>query len=300
MDVASKDAKSQPPLVPASTQLKHMPDVVVLNIFDMLLDDDDVAGYLERVEEGYDVRKECSPDCRHSRGVQNATNLARVCMWFYNIVWYITCSNLAPMSSKKPTWTSITNSTATQYRKWIHRSSAPSREPLPLPMGANPLFFALRGSFDSDNRDSWEATSTRYCRSGTGSFVANDASGSRLETVKALIEAGSSLVTCEKDKVHALHQACAYRDLDVAQFLLDEVGVDPNTEDSKGNTPLHYMAANHQYDPSYNPCYYRIDKSHGPRRRIQDIVNLLIDKGSNLDSKNIDGRTPTDCGFTIY
>ncbi|KXH27636.1 hypothetical protein CSAL01_04507 [Colletotrichum salicis] len=163
-------------------------------------------------------------------------------------------------------------------------------------MDANPLFFALRGSFDSDNRKLWEATSTRYCRFGTGPFVAYDASGSRLEIVKALIKAGSSLVTREKDKVHALHQACAYRDLDVAQFLLDEVGVDPNTEDSKGNTPLHYVASN-QYDPSYNPCCYRIDKSHEPKRRTQDIVNLPIDRGSNLDSKNIDGRTPTDCGL---
>ncbi|KXH27635.1 hypothetical protein CSAL01_04506 [Colletotrichum salicis] len=86
MDVASKDATCQPPLASAATQLEYMPDVLVLNIVDMLLDDDDVAGYLERVEEGYDVCKECSPDCRRSRGVHNATDLARICMRFYNIV----------------------------------------------------------------------------------------------------------------------------------------------------------------------------------------------------------------------
>ncbi|KAK0377969.1 hypothetical protein CLIM01_04705 [Colletotrichum limetticola] len=160
-------------------------------------------------------------------------------------------------------------------------------------MGANPLFFALRGSFDSENRALWEATSTKHYRFGTEPFVADDTSGSRLDIVKALIKARSSLVTREKDKVHALHQACAYRDVDVVRFLLEEVGVDPNTRDSKGDTALHYVAANQSYAFNIDAAPHR----HDLLRRTQEIVNLLIDKGSNINAQNVDGQSPADIGL---
>ncbi|KAG7038635.1 ankyrin repeat protein [Colletotrichum scovillei] len=112
-----------------------------------------------------------------------------------------------------------------------------------------------------------------------------NATGKDLHIVKALIKAGSSLLTRERGKVHALHQACAYRDVEVARFLLEEMEVDPNTRDSKGDTSLHYVAAsNYEFDP-----------------RTQKIVNLLIDKGAKVDAQNADGQSPADIGlYTEY
>ncbi|EXF86458.1 hypothetical protein CFIO01_00155 [Colletotrichum fioriniae PJ7] len=184
MDNASKGATSQPSPVSKVTQLAYMPDVVVLNVVDMLLNDDDIAGYFESDEE-------CSDVCT----------------------------------------------------------------------AANP--------------------------------EADDTSGSRLEIVKALIKAGSSLVTREKGKVHALHQACAYRDVGVARFLLEEVGVDPNTRDSKGDTAFHYVASNQSYAFHTNTASNR----HDLLRRTQEIVNLLIEKGSNINAQNVDGQSPADIGL---
>ncbi|KAK1499797.1 hypothetical protein CABS01_10195 [Colletotrichum abscissum] len=404
MDDASKDATSQPSPVSEVTQLAYMPDVVVLNIVDMLLNDGDIPGYLESDEERYDVCTAANPEGMRSWGVQNATNLAKVCMRFYNIVSPAVfrhdiqhrCASSLLLSAKRnnldgvlaslrhganinqtdqslmhveeteimeehrfecllfPVKTSLTAlhwaslygykelvhhllkfgadvqhradlgfyhyfscdpyencwkeyetdmddphralfcATKAEYKKSIDRSSAQSqRETLPSPMGANPLFFALRGSFDSENRALWEATSTEYYRFGTEPFVADDISGSRLDIVKALIKAGSSLVTREKDKVHALHQACAYRDVDVVRFLLEEVGVDPNTRDSKGDTALHYVAANQSYTFIIDAASHR----HDLLQRTQEIVNLLIDKGSNINAQNIDGQSPADIGL---
>ncbi|KAK7443116.1 hypothetical protein Landi51_09319 [Colletotrichum acutatum] len=359
MDNASKDATSQPSPVSEVTQLAYMPDVVVLNMVDMLLNDDDISGYLESDEERSDVWTAASSEGRRSWGVQNAINLAKVSTRFYNIVspavfrhdiqhrfasslllsakrnnldgvsaslrhganinqtdqslmhieereimeehrfeclllpvkTFLTALHWASLygykdlvhhllksgadvqhradlgfyhySARDP-WEhesclreyetdmedpqrALFCATKAEYLNSMYRSSAQSQEPLPLPMGANPLFFALRGSFDSENRALWEVTSTTHLALGMKPFLADDTSGSRLEIVKALIKAGSSLVTREKDKVHALHQACAYRDVGVVRFLLKEVGVDSNTEDSKGDTPLHYMAANQHH-----------------------------------------------------
>ncbi|KAG7040808.1 ankyrin repeat protein [Colletotrichum scovillei] len=161
-------------------------------------------------------------------------------------------------------------------------------DPLPLPMRANSLFFALKGSFSRANRCKWESA---YVHPGQrnelylDTFVDDDTTGSRLKIVKALIKAGSSLLTRERGKVHALHQACAYRDVEVARFLLEEMEVDPNTRDSKGDTSLHYVAAsNYEFDP-----------------RTQKIVNLLIDKGAKVDAQNADGQSPADIGlYTEY
>lgn len=402
---ASKGATSQPSPVSKVTQLAYMPDVVVLNVADMLLNDDDIAGYFESDEECSDVSTAANPEGRRSWGVQNATNLAKVCMRFYNIVSPAVfrhdiqhrCASSLLLSAKRNNldgvsaslrhganinqtdqsllhieetaimeeyrsrclllpvktfftalhWASLYGykdlvrhllkigadvqhradlgfyhysvrspwehesrlreyetdmedphralfcATKAEYLSSMYRSPAQSQEPLPLPMGANPLFFALRGSFDSENRALWEATSTTHLALGIKPFIADDTSGSRLEIVKALIEAGSSLVTREKGKVHALHQACAYRDVGVARFLLEEVGVDPNTRDSKGDTAFHYVASNQSYAFNTNTASNR----HDLLRRTPEIVNLLIEKGSNINAQNVNGQSSADIGL---
>ncbi|OHE95152.1 hypothetical protein CORC01_09539, partial [Colletotrichum orchidophilum] len=122
---------------------------------------------------------------------------------------------------------------------------------------------------------------------------AEDSTGSLLEVVKALIKAGSSLITRERDQAHALHQAYANRDVKIHRFLRKEVAVDSNTQQSEGKTSHHYVAA----DLNYN-WYAFTAEGREPKRRTQEIVNLLIDRGLNIYSNN-NGKTPTDSGFYL-
>ncbi|KAK2767361.1 hypothetical protein CKAH01_15255 [Colletotrichum kahawae] len=151
---------------------------------------------------------------------------------------------------------------------------------LQISIGANALFFALKGSSSPVHRAKWDALTFDK----RGSLVTEDESGCRLAITKRLVRAGSSLVTCEATKLHALHQAAAYRDIDVARFLMDELDVDPDVRNIYDETPLHVLARN---------------RKHGPYKRTDEMVELLVERGADTNLKGSNGRTPGEMGLSI-
>ncbi|KAI8196675.1 hypothetical protein K4K52_011203 [Colletotrichum sp. SAR 10_76] len=138
------------------------------------------------------------------------------------------------------------------------------------PFGANALFFALKAG--------------RYLSPRKRYVVQPDTSGIRLQMAKQLIQSGASLITRTRGDIHALHQACAYLDLDVAEFLVGELGVDPNVRDSDGNTPLHFM--------TMNLDDWNLEKVKQEREHLHAMFWFLVGKGAEIDAANHAGEKP--------
>ncbi|KAF4873827.1 putative ankyrin repeat protein [Colletotrichum siamense] len=140
------------------------------------------------------------------------------------------------------------------------------------PFGANALFFALKaGQYPSVPR--WRLH-----------VVQTDTNGIRLQMAKQLIQSGASLITRTRGEIHALHQACAYLDLNVAEFLVKELGVDPNVRDSNGNTPLHFMLMNLD---DWNPHKVQREPEH-----VHAMFWFLVGKGADINAANHAGEKP--------
>ncbi|KAI8317593.1 hypothetical protein K4K59_004127 [Colletotrichum sp. SAR11_240] len=154
-------------------------------------------------------------------------------------------------------------------------------------VGANPLFFALKSCPDELRS---QRQSTRWRNNHP--IVESDVNGRRLAVTRVLIEAGASLITRERGKIHAIHQACAARDTDVVIYLLNELGVNPNITCDNGNTPLHFMAMNlHHKRPSGQ---VRIDFPPGSE---ESVIGMLISKGADISLQNNDGWTAEGMGM---
>ncbi|KAK1855688.1 hypothetical protein CCHR01_01702 [Colletotrichum chrysophilum] len=156
-------------------------------------------------------------------------------------------------------------------------------------MGASPLFFALKSCPD-ELRSQWQSTRWR----NNHPVVESDVNGKRLTVARVLIEAGASLITRERGKIYAIHQACAARDIDVVSYLLNELGVDPNVTCENGNTPLHFMAMNlYHKQPSGQ---LRIDFPPG---REKSVIDVLISKGADHSLRNNDGMKADFMGLSF-
>lgn len=101
-----------------------------------------------------------------------------------------------------------------------------------------------------------------------------------LQMARLLIKAGTSLLTHEAARLHALHQAAAYDNAEVVEFLLREMKVDPNIADTAGNTPLH-----HHIDSRF-----RVEGGAKDTKTLK----LLLDYGANPNTRNIDRLSPLD------
>ncbi|KAF4877921.1 Serine/threonine-protein phosphatase 6 regulatory ankyrin repeat subunit A [Colletotrichum siamense] len=156
----------------------------------------------------------------------------------------------------------------------------PMYSDLEIPIGANALFFALKDSPSPIHRMKWDASTFKE----DDLLVTEDESGCRLAITKLLIRAGSSLITCDATRFHALHQAAAYCDIEVARYLMDELNVDPNVRNTDDETPLHILARN---------------RKHGPYNHTKEMIELLAERGGDTNLKGSNGLTPEEMGLSI-
>ncbi|KAF9871395.1 hypothetical protein CkaCkLH20_11042 [Colletotrichum karsti] len=162
-----------------------------------------------------------------------------------------------------------------------------------LGVGASPLFLALKACTKDTARRRYGPAKWNWEEHTP--IVTDDDTGCRAAIVRKLVGAGASLITGTKSRTHALHQACAYRDFDVVDFLVSEMGVDANVADEKGATAAHYMAMHTTYALGWGERG-RIDFSDQNQALI---LQLLLSRGLNLHHLNSDGLTAMDMGLDI-
>jgi ankyrin repeat protein len=95
-----------------------------------------------------------------------------------------------------------------------------------------------------------------------------------LEIFKTLVQAGADINVRDNEGKHVLHRAVIevgiYNGLDTIKYLIEEKGINIETIDKEGNTPL-------------------IDAVHGS---CPNIFQYLLEKGANINYKNHLGFSP--------
>lgn len=104
-----------------------------------------------------------------------------------------------------------------------------------------------------------------------------------MEMVKLLVDSGADIHTTDMNGDTCLHSC---DDVDIIHYLLEK-GLDPNTENNEGNTPVYSIFAR-----SIEFEYF------SDREKNMKILFLLIEYGCNLFIKNDVGKTMIDyCPF---
>lgn len=91
----------------------------------------------------------------------------------------------------------------------------------------------------------------------------------RYSIAELLLDAGASVEDTTADGISLLYYAAAFRDTGIARKMLARGKINPTETNGLGMTLLHYAAA----------------------RGLGDLVNLLVDKGANLEAECVNGRT---------
>ena len=121
---------------------------------------------------------------------------------------------------------------------------------------------------------------------------------------RVLINAGADLHTKNEMRVSPLHYACASGALDVVKMLVEAgAGVRTTIKDEEytcldfaanhGHTEtVRYLVGlpdvdvNHRNAANYTALYYAVEDKH------TDVVQVLIDAGADIETKNNDGNSP--------
>ena len=127
--------------------------------------------------------------------------------------------------------------------------------------------------------------------------------GRHFQLAQALHRAGSSVDLRGRYQSSPLHSAVVYGDIEMVQVLLD-YGVDVNTRDEDGWTPLYYAPSNYITDPG--PVRLLLDRGADPNLGAKDgqtplheallygwveMARLLIEHGASVEVKGTDGKT---------
>ncbi|KAL7300129.1 hypothetical protein TKK_0007133 [Trichogramma kaykai] len=96
-----------------------------------------------------------------------------------------------------------------------------------------------------------------------------------------------------------LHIACKYRRVDVVKVLLEN-GAEPNRLDKEDkSTPLHALARLRVCDCA-EFCTDNTDEERVKKRRpVDEIVDLLVAKGANIERRNARGFTPLELAVSL-
>ena len=101
--------------------------------------------------------------------------------------------------------------------------------------------------------------------------------GSNAEVVNLLLDHGADIEAVDNKRQTPLHLAARWGRLAIAEALLERLPpANSSAQDEHGDTPLHLAAM----------------WGH------EDIVNLLIDKGANIEEKNYFGQSPEEVAET--
>jgi ankyrin repeat protein len=124
--------------------------------------------------------------------------------------------------------------------------------------------------------------------------------------IELLVKAGADInATKESDGVTPLIATAKAQQLDVSVFI--NHGADPNRQDSDGNTALHHICESGLLERSHllewlafadpkvknnvgETCLYNLRWGNGGKGRVE-AIQLLMEKGVDLESKNVIGRT---------
>ncbi|KAL7299671.1 hypothetical protein TKK_0007429 [Trichogramma kaykai] len=94
-------------------------------------------------------------------------------------------------------------------------------------------------------------------------------------------------------KCSPLHIAAQYRNKEIVQVLL-ELGADPNKRDRDQSTPLHALAwlCLCECGTNHSCCDYQ--------KPVDEIVNMLIKKGANIEASNRHGDSPLNLAVSRF
>ncbi|KAJ0337074.1 hypothetical protein COL922a_007201 [Colletotrichum nupharicola] len=96
------------------------------------------------------------------------------------------------------------------------------------------------------------------------------------KAARMLINAGSFLITHRTLRIHALHQACGSRDVNLARHLPEHCDAGTDVRDWLGNSPLHYFALG-GFEGYDDP---------------EELVGLMVQHGADVNATNYAGYTP--------
>uniref|UniRef100_A0ABD2VWI3 Uncharacterized protein n=1 Tax=Trichogramma kaykai TaxID=54128 RepID=A0ABD2VWI3_9HYME len=119
-----------------------------------------------------------------------------------------------------------------------------------------------------------------------------------IEAVQRFVSQGVD-VNVDSYTCSPLHIACKYRRVEVVKVLLEN-GAEPNQLEKEGkSTPLHALARLRVCDCD-EFCIDNTDEEREKKRRpVDEIVDLLIAKGANIETRNARGFTPLELAVSL-
>jgi ankyrin repeat protein len=113
------------------------------------------------------------------------------------------------------------------------------------------------------------------------------------ESVKLLIEAGADVNAKSDDGSTPLMVASGAWHPEVVTLLIEK-GADVNAKDTAGKTSLMFAAGTQIITARFGSGGVWEAQADSERKGARRIVDLLIDKGADVNSSDNDGRTPLD------